>query len=127
MPDTNLERRVAILEANMKQFEDVPARLVALDNRVAAVESQIVQLRGDMQSEFSAVRTEMRTVEGNLRTEMRSVEENLRTEMRALNEETRTEMRVLHEDVISRLALLKEAPAVAGARRVSRRPRRKKR
>jgi hypothetical protein len=127
MPDANLEGRIAILEQNMKQFEDVPARLTALDARLTGVESQIVQLRGEMHSEFSAVRTEMRALNGETRTEMRALNEETRTEMRALNEQTRTEMRVLHEDVISRIALQKEAPANGEARSVKGRSRRKKR
>jgi hypothetical protein len=111
MPNANLERRVAILEENMKQFGDVPAKLTALDTRFAGVElrltgveSQIVQLRGEMHGEFSAVRSEMRT----------------------LNEGVRTEMRVLHEDVVARIALLQEAPEKDRRRRVAPRSRRKK-
>ena len=72
--DASLERRVEILEENMEQLRDVPARL-------SAVESQIVQLRGDMQTEFSALRDEMRAGDESLRVEMRTCEERLRTEI----------------------------------------------
>lgn len=73
-----LERRVEILEK--------------LPERVTALESQIVQLRDEMRSEFSATRAD------------------LRGEIRAGDEETRRLMRVLHEDVVQRIATLKEGP-----------------
>ncbi len=62
MPEANLEDRVTVLEENMKQFADVPAKIDALDARVAVVESQIVQLRDEMHGEFSSIRTEMRVL-----------------------------------------------------------------
>ena len=67
-----LEQRVAILEQ--------------LPDRVSAVESQIVQLRDEMQNEFSATRALIREVD----------------------DDTRRYMRVLHEDVIQRIATLAE-------------------
>ena len=73
-----LERRVGILEK--------------LPDRVTALESQIVQLRDEMRSEFSETRSD------------------LRGEIRAGDEETRRLMRVLHEDVVQRIATLKESP-----------------
>ena len=50
--DVSLERRIEILEENMEQLRDVPVRL-------SAVESQIVQLRAEMQTGFSALRGQM--------------------------------------------------------------------
>jgi len=50
--DVSLERRIEILAENMEQLRDVPARL-------SAVESQIVQLRAEMQTGFSALRGQM--------------------------------------------------------------------
>lgn len=67
-----LERRVEVLEQ--------------LPERVTALESQIVQLRDEMRSEFSVTRAEAH----------------------AGDEETRRYMRVLHEDVITRIAVLQE-------------------
>jgi hypothetical protein len=79
----NLTDRVKVLEMKLGELEELPAR-------VAAVESQIVQLRTEMRSEFSAVRQEMRT----------------------LTDETRAEMRVLHEEVLDRISRIREgAPA----------------
>jgi hypothetical protein len=86
----NLTERVEVLEMKVSPLEELPVR-------VAAVESQIVQLRTEMRDEFSAVRQEM----GQLGT-------TLRQEMRALNEETRVEMRVLHEEVLDRISTLGE-------------------
>jgi hypothetical protein len=108
MADANPERRVEILEEKVDQLRDVRAR-------IAAVESQIVQLRTEMRSEFSGVRTEMR-----------GLEQGLRAEMRALNDEARVEMRVLHEEVISRIALLQEGGAGAHPNRGTRSSRKKK-
>ena len=104
MPDANLERRVAILEENMKQLEEVPARVTAL-------ESQIVQLRTEMHNEFSAVRTEMRT--GVFGSPSRNAFGIFGSsgEMRSEFSVVRAEMRVLHEEVIPRLALLQERGA----------------
>ena len=97
MPETDLERRDAILEENMNQLAHVPARLTA-------IESQILQLQGEMHSEFSAVRAEMRSGFSAVRTEMR----------------------VLHEEVISIIALLQEDPEGDRPGRVKPRSRRKK-
>jgi cell division protein FtsB len=68
----NLGRRVETLEQ--------------LPERVTALESQIVQLRGEMRSEFSETRDMIR--EGD--------------------EETRRHMRLLHEDLVGRIATLRE-------------------
>ena len=79
MASGDLTERVEVLEMKVAALEELPAR-------ISAVESQIVLLRDEMRSEFSAVRQEMRT----------------------LNEATSTQMRVLHEDVIDRIAKLGE-------------------
>jgi len=99
--DLSLERRIEILEGNMEQLRDVPARL-------SAVESQVVQLRSEMRDGFSALRGEMHACEERLRAEMRQGHQTLRAEMRTLNEETNAHLRVLHEEVISRIAVLPE-------------------
>jgi hypothetical protein len=90
MNGRTLEDRVDMLEQRVQSLEVLP-------ERVAALELQISQFRGEVRAEFSTMRLAMR--EG---------QEQLRLEMRALNEETKTHMLVLHEEVISRLALLSE-------------------
>jgi hypothetical protein len=94
MAERNLTERVEILEQKVQPLETLPAR-------VGALELQILQLRDEMKSEFSAVRQEMRAMGGGLRDE-------LRAEIRAGDEETRVQMRVLHEEVIARIAALQE-------------------
>jgi environmental stress-induced protein Ves len=139
MADADLERRVRILEAKMDELRDVPGRLTS-------VELQIVQLRGEMHSGFSAVQTQMQALNDQTRTEMLRLNAETRgemvrlnadtrgemvrlnaetrEEMVRLNDETRTHMRALHEDVIARIALLHEG--LLGPARGRRRPPKKR-
>ena len=100
--DVSLERRIEILEENMEQLRDVPVRL-------SAVESQIVQLRAEMQTGFSALRGQ----DDETRREMVRLNDATRREMARLNDETNAHLRVLHEEVISRIALLQEGRPTA--------------
>ena len=75
MPARSLTERVAILEQKMDALQMLP-------DRITSLESQTLQLRGEMRDEFSAIRER--------------------------DEEARRHMHVLHEDVISRFALLQE-------------------
>ena len=77
-------------------------RLEELPGRMDRLELQIVQLRTEMRSEFSAVREEARTGDDR-------VVATLRDEIRAGDEKTRRFMRILHEKVISDIATLGEA------------------
>jgi len=86
----SLNERVEILEQKVGELQELPTRM-------AAVESQILQLRGEMRDGFSATVT--RIQEGDKES---------RRYARTLHDEVLTQMRVLHEDVISRLALLQE-------------------
>jgi hypothetical protein len=71
-----LARRVDILEQ--------------LPDRVSALESQIVQLRDEMRSEFSATRRD------------------LTDRMESLFETNQRHMRTLHEDLVQRIATINE-------------------
>ena len=82
--------------------------LETLPARVDELASQIVQLRNEMRSEFSAVRTELRA---EMTMGFAAVRTELRAEIRTGDEETRRQMRVLHEEVIGRLKLLQEGRA----------------
>lgn len=122
--DVSLERRIEILEENMEQLRDVPARL-------SAVESQIVQLRAEMQTGFSALRgqddetrREMARLHDETRREMASLNDETRREMTRLNDETNAHLRVLHEEVISRIALLQEGRPTAFRKNERKRKRR---
>jgi hypothetical protein len=124
MAQESLVIRMDMLERRVEVLEQLPAR-------VAAVESQIAQLRDEMRSEFSATRATTREgdeqVTRTLRDEIRDSNENtvrmLHDEIRAGDEETRrvlTErmeslfdaherhMRLLHEDLVGRIATMNE-------------------
>jgi hypothetical protein len=125
MADRDLERRVRILEEKVTELQELPAR-------VAAVESQILHLRAEMQGGFSALRAaneetraEMVRLNGETRAEMVRLNDETRAEMVRLNAETQAQMRVLHEEVIARLALLQEGRA-SMPRKQARPPRAKK-
>ena len=129
--DVSLERRIEILEENMELLRDVPLRL-------SAVESQIVQLRAEMQAGFSALRGQNDETRGEmvrlrdetsgemvrLRHEMVRLNDETRREMTRLNDETNAHLRVLHEEVISRIALLQEGHPTAFRKNERKRKRR---
>jgi hypothetical protein len=97
MAQESLVKRMDMLERRVEILEQLPARL-------AAVESQIVQLRDEMRSEFSATRAATREgdeqVARGLRDEIRESNENtvrtLRDEIRESNENT---VRMLHDEI----------------------------
>ena len=129
--DVSLERRIEILEEIMEQLRDVPVRL-------SAVESQIVQLRAEMQTGFSALRGQNDETRGEMvglrgemvrlndetRREMVSLNDETRRELVRLNDETNAHLRVLHEEVISRIALLQEGHQTAFRKNERKRKRR---
>ena len=122
--DVSLERRIEILEENMAQLRDVPVRL-------SAVESQIVQLRAEMQTGFSALRGQNDETRGEMvrlndetRRELVRLNDETRREMTRLNDETNAHLRVLHEEVISRIALLQEGHQTAFRKNERKRKRR---
>jgi hypothetical protein len=98
-----LPERVEILEEKVQGLDVLPAR-------IAAVESQIVQLRDGLGAESSAIRREVAEM-------LRELGDALRSEICAGDEETRRCMQVLHEDLVSRIALLREARRPHGKRR----------
>jgi outer membrane murein-binding lipoprotein Lpp len=87
------------LEARMDNLERRVEILGQLPAQVAALGSQMLQLREEMRAEFSATRAETRTaIEESQRT--------LREEIKAGDEETRRQLRILHEDLVARIAML---------------------
>jgi len=90
MPQQTLVKRVEILERTVDNLSGLPDRL-------ASLESQILQFRQEVRGDLSA-----------LREEMRAGDEAIKAELRAGDEETRRGMRVLHEEVVSRIAVLSE-------------------
>ena len=61
MTDITIVRRVEMLEESVQSLKHLPDRVSALEVRVGAVESQIVQLRGEMRDGFSAVHQALAT------------------------------------------------------------------
>jgi hypothetical protein len=99
MPRGTRAERAAILEQRVEHLETLPARM-------ATMELQILQLRDEMRSEFSALRLELTSL---FRAELQTNADSLRAEIREGDEATRCYMRLLHEDVIARIAALGEA------------------
>lgn len=105
MAQESLETRMDRLEKRVESVEQLP-------ERVTALESQIVQLRDEMRSEFSATRAEARAgdeqVVKTLREEIRAGDEETRrvlTErMESLFDANERHMRLLHEDLVERIA-----------------------
>jgi hypothetical protein len=104
----SLEKRVEMLEQQMRPLSELP-------ERVTSLETQFLQFRTEVREEFSAVRSEIQLVRSEMRQgdetllgEIRKVEASPRREIQAGDEETRRFMRVLHEDVIARIAAISE-------------------
>jgi hypothetical protein len=88
------------LEARMDRLERRVDLLEQLPQRMDALEAQIVQLREEMRSEFSAIRGEIRDGDGETRR-------SLSKQMRDLFAANEAHMRVLHEDLVQRIATIK--------------------
>ena len=86
--------------------------LRGLPERVERVESQVLQLRGEMRSEFSAIRTEMREHREELRDDIRIGVEESQNLARLLHAEALqavgTVDATIRRDVIERLERLLE-------------------
>ena len=93
---TLAEDRVEVLEQKVEDLQVLPAR-------VAAVEEQIRQLRGEMHDGFSAVDRRFEAIDLRFEAIDRrfdGLDERI--------EETQRYVRVLHEEVLARLSLLQE-------------------
>ena len=90
MSPESLRVRVERLERRVEILEQLP-------ERVSALESQIVLLRDEMRSEFSAVRADA--------VETRRV---LTERMESLFDANQRHMRLLHEDLVERIARMGE-------------------
>ena len=122
MRTKTLEVRVEFLESTVVGLVDVPRQIHALS-------AQILQFRGEVREEISAVRAEMREMGETLRTEMHQDLESeiehfdvtLRAEIRKSEANLATQMRVLHEEVLERIATIGEAttPVKGGRKRTS--------
>ena len=107
MPARSLTERIEILEQKVGNLESLP-------DGVAAVESQILQLRSELKVEFSAIRQHLDHHDERFNQVDRRFDQvdqrfdQLENHIREGDEETRHQMRILHEEVINRIALLQE-------------------
>ena len=109
MAQESLDKRMNRLERRVELLERLPERVIAL-------ESQILLLRGEMRTEFSAVRGDIRDrdeqVVATLRDEIRAGDQETRrvlTErMESLFDKNERHMRLLHEDLVERIARMSE-------------------
>ena len=88
----------------MQELRELPAR-------VAGVELQILQLRGEMQEAFSATRSEFGGLHGkvdSLRVEMHGIRDELLAEIRDGDQATQNFMKVLFEHHQSNLKTIGE-------------------
>ena len=90
-----------MLEEQMQELRELPAR-------VAGVELQIMQVRGEMREAFSATRGEMHGIRDELRIEMHGIRDELLAEIRLGDQATRDFMRMLHEEALARIATIGE-------------------
>jgi hypothetical protein len=115
-----LEERVKKLERALESLAEVPGQLTrlgdhvgGLEGRVTKVESQISQLRSDIQVGFSAAGRDLgdtrdailEVIDSSSQATQKLYDDG-RQEMRQLFKETNTQMRVLHEDLVERIKLL---------------------
>jgi hypothetical protein len=113
MPRETLQARVDRLEKRVEILEQLP-------KRVTALESQIVLLRDEMRSEFSATRARddetrrllterMDSMSDGLTKRMDSMFELLSERMVSLFDENERHMRLLHENLIQRISTMRES------------------
>lgn len=100
MADLDLVLRVEKLEETVDSLRDLPERTSRLEVRMGGVEMQIVHLRDEMHSGFSAMRGDMTTMKGELtgqietvRTELKEGLVAVRTELEGELVAVRTELR----------------------------------
>lgn len=76
----------------MQELRELPAR-------VAGVELQILQLRGEMQEAFSATRAVLGGKVEGLRVEMHGIRDELRTEIHGFRDELRAETHGIRDEL----------------------------
>ena len=103
MAARSLKDRVEVLEQKVEDLQVLPAR-------VAAVEEQILQLRGEMHDGFSAIDHRFEAIDRRFEAiDLRFEAIDRRFDgLDERIEETQRYMRVLHEEVLARLSLLQE-------------------
>ena len=88
-----LDRRVEILEQHVEMLKELPTRMIT-------VEAQILQLRSDMNSGFSALSYVVKALHADMVARFEAQDHKF--------DDLRREMHLLHEDVLERIARLGE-------------------
>ena len=104
MAARSLTERVGILEQKVEELQRPPSRM-------AAVESQILQLRDEMHVEFSAIQDRLGAIDQRFEevlTRLQEGDDKTRAQLHEDDEKTRRYMRMLHEEVLNRISLLQE-------------------
>ena len=122
MAARSLTERIEILEQKVGDLRELPGRM-------AAVESQILQLRGEIRDGFSAIHARLGTHDQRFESidqrfesidqRFESIDQrfdDLTRQMREGHQEIGRHMRLLHEDVLARLAATREAPPPGNGR-----------
>jgi hypothetical protein len=108
MAERDLLRRVEKLEETVDSLRDLPERTTRLEVRVGNVELQIVHLRDEMHSGFSAVRTELKEEIAAVRTELREDIAELSRDLSAKFLDLGTQIQVQIEGLHSVIATTRE-------------------
>jgi hypothetical protein len=93
MADVDLVQRVEKLEETVDSIRDLPERTTRLEVRVGNVETQIVHMRDEMRSGFSAMKVELGGEIAAARTELKGEISAVRTELKGEIAAVRTELR----------------------------------
>lgn len=116
MYQKTMDERVTALEKVAESLAPLPAQMAAMNDRMANVESQIVQLRGDLDVRtieiLEVVDSASKATQTMHDEVIRTIREGDQAVLRAVregDEETRRQMRVLHEDLVERIARLGES------------------
>ena len=99
MADLDFVRRVEKLEEPVDSLRDLPERTTRLEVRMGNVEMQIVHLRDEMHSGFSAVRGDMTTMKVELTGEMGAVRTELTGEIAAVRTDLKEEIAALRTEL----------------------------
>ena len=96
MAARSLTQRVEILEQKVGDLQELPTRM-------AAVESQVLQLREEIRVEFSAIRNRFDGVDQQFKgidQQFKGIDQRF--------EEAKRHMQMLHEDLVTRISMIRE-------------------
>ena len=102
MADVDLVRRVEKLEETVDSLRDLPDRTTRLEVRMGNVEMQIVHLRDEMHSGFSATQRDIAAVRTELKGEIAAVRTELKGEIAAVRTELREDIADLSRDMAAK-------------------------